>query len=120
MLTRAVVFRSKAFGTLGAIRQRPEFKEVVDALARYAEARSGRHPKLVALENTIIQHFRKHSHNSAAAGSALGSGGAGRDREGGTRVMVFASGRDWVEEIVRRLDSSGDCVVKPAAFIGQV
>ena len=100
---------SRAFGTLASIRQRPDFKNVVAALQNYAHERRGLHPKLVALENIMIRHFDEH--NGSNAGSS--------ERGGGTRVMVFASGRDWVEEIVSRLTSTGNSVVKAAAFIGQ-
>ena len=101
--------RSKTFGTLANIRQRPDFKNVVDALHKYAQERNGLHPKLVALENIMIRHFDEYNRSNAEC--LQGSGG--------TRVMVFASGRDWVEEIVSRLTSTGNSVVKAAAFIGQ-
>ena len=91
------------FGTLANIRQRPEFKDIVGRLHHYAAQRNGRHPKLVALENVIFRHFTDSLNTHSA----------------GTRVMVFASGRDWVEEIVSRLQSSGSAAIKPAAFIGQ-
>jgi ERCC4-related helicase len=100
---------SKTFGTLANIRQRPDFKNVVDVLHKYALERNGLHPKLVALENLMIRHFDEYNRSNAEC----------LQRSGGTRVMVFASGRDWVEEIVSRLTSTGNSVVTAAAFIGQ-
>jgi ERCC4-related helicase len=116
-------------GTLAAIRENPDFIQIVDKLREYSVERDGRHPKFVALENIIIKHFEDYANYTKSKLQSEGSGevariskGGGRDEkcfEGmGTRVMVFASGRDSVDEIVSRLSSSGS-LVKPAAFIGQ-
>ena len=116
-------------GTLAAILQKPDFIQIVDKLREYSVERDGRHPKLVALENIIIKHFEEYANYTKSKLQSEGSGevariskAGGRDEkcieEMGTRVMVFASGRDWVDEIVSRLASNGS-LVKPAAFIGQ-
>ena len=91
-------------------------------LQQYSVDRNGRHPKLVALEHIVIKHFHEHAH-TAHADSHKGAeqekkGGEEVGEARGTRVMVFASGRDWVEEIVSRLATGGSSV-KPAAFVGQ-
>jgi len=63
-----------------AIRQRPEYKEIIDKLEQYVLDRSGRHPKLTALEGIVIKHFQEHSHLSHMHHDQLNTGGVGASR----------------------------------------
>lgn len=101
---------SSSFGALSGIRQKEDFKTAIGKLQQYCDDRNGRHPKLAALEHIILKHFEDHSQRDAqACGSGTGAGCHGKSvltgANSGTRVMVFASSRDWVEEIVMRYET---------------
>ncbi|KAF9042103.1 hypothetical protein BJ165DRAFT_1485614 [Panaeolus papilionaceus] len=64
------------------------------------------HPKLEKLKNILIQHF----------GSKMPDEGEGSVDE--TRVMVFSSYRNVVEELVEELKKE-EPLIRPARFIGQ-
>nr|XP_061798264.1 Fanconi anemia group M protein-like [Nerophis lumbriciformis] len=68
------------------------------------------HPKLQKLEDVVLQHFQSLSQNAASNGSAA--------QEVSTRVMIFSSFRDSVQEIAAMLNRHGP-LIRVMTFMGQ-
>ncbi|XP_076835377.1 Fanconi anemia group M protein isoform X3 [Brachyhypopomus gauderio] len=71
------------------------------------------HPKLQKLDEVVLHHFRTWSENS---GCALDSGDASRGES--TRVMIFSSFRESVQEIAEMLNRHQP-LIKVMTFLGQ-
>lgn len=83
----------------------PDFKKLMGELENQRTAHGGRfpsHPKVDKLLSVLLDHF------SAAEGSGNAS----------TRVMVFVTFRDCVDEIVELLNGHGP-ILRATRFVGQ-
>jgi ATP-dependent DNA helicase MPH1 len=84
-------------------------------IAAAAEAGAGRmvHPKIDKLTSLLVQHFSSEIDDG-------GSGGDVREKDlaKGSKVMVFASYRQAVEQIVEELNRQ-DPLIRAHRFIGQ-
>ncbi|XP_068194449.1 Fanconi anemia group M protein [Antennarius striatus] len=67
------------------------------------------HPKLTKLEEVVLQHFRSSDETSSNSDG---------QREVGTRVMIFSSFRESVQEIATMLNRHGP-LIKVMTFMGQ-
>ncbi|KAM9777539.1 Fanconi anemia group M protein [Neosynchiropus ocellatus] len=68
------------------------------------------HPKLEKLQEVVLQHFKDANASEAAAGSSL--------QRTGSRVMIFSSFRDSVQEIATMLNRHSP-LIKVMTFMGQ-
>lgn len=71
------------------------------------------HPKLLKLEEVIVEHFQNFSVNNGASTSTTDS-----EKEVNTRVMIFSQYRDSVGEITAILNKHKP-LVRVMSFIGQ-
>lgn len=78
------------------------------------------HPKLLKLEEVIVDHFTNFSTESGdgAGGGNSGAGNTGGAGEVNTRVMIFSQYRDSVGEITAILNKHKP-LVRVMSFIGQ-
>ncbi|XP_053701979.1 Fanconi anemia group M protein [Synchiropus splendidus] len=68
------------------------------------------HPKLEKLQEVVLQHFKDANMNEAAAGSGL--------QHASSRVMIFSSFRDSVQEIATMLNRHSP-LIRVMTFMGQ-
>ncbi|KAH9835748.1 P-loop containing nucleoside triphosphate hydrolase protein [Rhodofomes roseus] len=102
--------------TQSGLQKDPNFQ----ALIREIEAQRNRgfalHPKMEKLHALLVQHFAGHIGDREDANSRDGEEGAGDAEE--SRVMVFASFRECVDELVEILNKESP-LIRAARFIGQ-
>ncbi|KAI0786016.1 hypothetical protein C8Q75DRAFT_298846 [Abortiporus biennis] len=101
----------------------PNFKSVMHELENWKNREGGtfgNHPKLEKLTSILVDHFTQHDckvkEQEEAAKEGRGSLADKVDKE--TRVMVFASFRGCVEEIVEALNVHSP-LIRAVPFIGQ-
>ncbi|PPQ67019.1 hypothetical protein CVT24_011313 [Panaeolus cyanescens] len=87
-----------------------DFKNIMNELELQKENGFAAHPKIEKLKNILIQHFGSRMADEGEGGEA------GEKDE--TRVMVFSSYRNVVEELVVELKKE-EPLIRPARFIGQ-
>ena len=91
-----------------AITNDPKYKELIMGLE--AIDHFSPHPKMEKLKSLVLEHF--------LSKGATGEGDEPAETDSSTRVMVFASYRDCVEEIVEYLNLESP-IIKATKFIGQ-
>lgn len=76
------------------------------------------HPKLLKLEEVIVEHFQKFSGQVASTSTSMDNESAAETKPVNTRVMIFSQFRDSVGEITAMLNKHKP-LVRVMSFIGQ-
>ncbi|KAK3741292.1 hypothetical protein QZH41_012592 [Actinostola sp. cb2023] len=76
------------------------------------------HPKLLKLEEVIVDHFQKFAENVSTSSKDDGDGAKAKPTDIATRVMIFSQYRDSVGEITAILNKHKP-LVRVMSFIGQ-
>lgn len=98
------------------IAQDPKFKTIVAKLEDQYNRGLTSHPKMERLKMLLVQHFGKSMLEKEEA-EERGDVEAAKDAES-TRVMVFVSFRECVDEVVELLNQENP-LIRPIKFIGQ-
>ena len=95
-----------------AITKDQKYKDLITGLEiqKEKEHRFPPHPKMEKLKSLVLEHFGRTG--------ALDRDGGSTEQNSNTRVMVFVSFRDCVEEVVNYLNID-DPIIKATKFVGQ-
>lgn len=94
----------------------PQFKEVmrlIDALKLGTSSRSVVHPKMERLRALLVDYFTNQQDGPESNGTTVAT-----SKQNESKVMVFASYRSAVEEIITELDKERP-LIRAHKFIGQ-
>lgn len=94
------------------ITKEQKYKDLIRGLEmqKEKESRFPPHPKMEKLKSLVLEHL--------VTRGAEGEGGGPSEPNPNTRVMVFVSFRDCVEEVVQYLNLDSP-IIKATKFIGQ-
>ncbi|KZT41347.1 P-loop containing nucleoside triphosphate hydrolase protein [Sistotremastrum suecicum HHB10207 ss-3] len=100
--------------TQDSLRKNPKFTELITEIERQRNAGPVIHPKMDKVKSLLIEHFAQAAMDDEEAAS---SGRPSQSSEN-ARIMVFASYRDCVDEIVEYLNEEKP-MIRATRFVGQ-
>ena len=97
-----------------SLQKNPDFQALIKEFEDQKNRGFSIHPKMEKLRTLLMQHFAKHMLDQEDA--ANGNQGADNPQE--SRVMVFVSFRDCVDEVVEMLNKESP-LIRATRFVGQ-